>query len=176
MSLIDTFSPPLEVTLVTGDVVHFKRMLMDDWAAFCQQLDAERYAEAVKIVNADKKLEPAERVIALRRAKDERCDLYEVMARTVRTVEGIQKLLKFSLVAKDKTDLLAIIEPPVVAVIVDEIIHRPILPKETVRPLESSGGTSEASATSETGSSTPVSSADTSTSNQEASPSATSST
>lgn len=171
MSLIDTFSPPIEVVLVTGETVHFKRLLMDDWASFCQQLDNERYEEAVKIVNADRKIDNAERIIALRRAKDEKSDLYEVMHRFVRTVDGIRKILAFSLVEKDLADRLAVLEPTVITYVVDEIVHRPILPKEKVLPLESSGGTNAASETSGTGNSAQSGSAESSAKTPETLPS-----
>lgn len=168
MNLLDTFSPPVEVTLVTGDTVKFRRMLMEDWAKFCQQLDDERFEEAKKIVAADASLKPPEKNIALRRARDEQSDIYEVMHRYCRTAKGITALMKYALLENDKVDLLPFIEPHIITQVADAIIFAPIVPqdqKASVPPLEPSGGTNAASATSGTGDSTPPLSADGSTLN-----------
>ena len=179
MSLIDTFAPPLEVTLVTEDVIHFRRMTMDEWGVLCESVKSERVEAAKKILNSDKTIKPDERVIALRRAYDEDVDLFETMGRYTRTVAGIRKLLNHALVEKDKAELLSLIEPTAVSVILDGIVYAPIeKPKKkvSVPPLELPAGTNDASETSETGSSTPHSSADSSTLTPESSPSDSSST
>jgi len=174
MSFLETFSPPLDVTLISGEVVSFRRMLMEDWEILCNQLKDERFKEAQKIVAADKTLNPGERVVALRRAQDEDVDLYEVMAKLTRTAKGVVRLLEYAITDPDKKPLLKIIEPHVVARITDEIVYRPLIPKDTkpsVPPLESSAGTNDASATSETGTLTPPSSGDSSASIPASSPS-----
>jgi hypothetical protein len=168
MSLKEKYCPPYSVNLMDEQTLTFKRMLRAEWRELAERVKSELIdAENAKI-NAEMKDAPAVDRQTVRTRMRDYFEQEVTQARVVRdssnTPKGIERLLQYALIEKDKAEWLDLIDVAESDLIVSEIVYLPRVKPADPTPLppppnEASSGGSASDPSSPNGTdTTPISS------------------
>lgn len=104
MGLPEAFAAPYVETLADGSTIEFPLMTMDDWAACCSTLKANRRKEAELKLAANVKLSAQDREESLLRLDNELIPFAYAFSYRTETPAGIRSTLVKSLQASGKSE------------------------------------------------------------------------